>query len=271
MSHPLPVRTRRATTVAALTTVIALLAVLVAGPASAHPFFRGGEAPVDSLASLTLAMAHGCASETAGGGEPTTEVSMEVPAWMRVVEVVPPAGWRVGLEEADGRVEVVTWTADVADEPAPEFDLDVVVSGDVGDERFVRIFQACGDLVERWVGTPDEPADDPAVRLTLIAADPDRPAPPEPAPEPEPEAGADGGDDDGAAVADTDDAPGDDGDAAGEEPGADDEPAVDAAAADPASGEGAAGWLVPVAVMVVLLAVGATLLARRARAGKPTA
>lgn len=182
--RPISVRAVRRAAVLALG-----LLLVVAGPASAHPFFRGGEVPVDSLATLTLALAHGCASETDGEGHPTTDVALEVPDWLRIVDVPDPDGWIVELETADdGRVEVVNWMDDGGAEPAPEFDLDVVAQGEVGEERYVSVFQACDDIIHRWVGTPDEPADEPAIRLTLIAADPDSPAPPEEEPEPaEPE------------------------------------------------------------------------------------
>lgn len=181
--HPTSVRAVRRAVVLALG-----LLLVFAGPATAHPFFRGGEVPVDSLATLTLALAHGCASETSGEGDPTTDVALEVPDWLRIVDVPEPEGWIVELETADdGRVEVVNWIDDGGAEPAPDFDLDVVAQGEVGDERYVSVFQACDDFVYRWVGTPDEPADDPAIRLTLVAADPDSPAPPEQELEPEPE------------------------------------------------------------------------------------
>lgn len=165
-----------------------LVAVLVmAVPAAAHPFFRGGEAPVDSLATLTLDLAHGCASETAGEGDPTDEVALEVPGWMRVVAVDEPEGWTVDVEVDDeGFAAVVVWEDAGGAEPAPAFDLDVVVDGEPGEERFVSVFQACDDVQYRWIGTPDAPADDPAVRLRLIDADPDAPAP-DPAPIVEPE------------------------------------------------------------------------------------
>ncbi len=164
----------------------AALSSLLAGPALAHPFVRGGEVPVDSLATLTLAMAHGCGSEDGGQGESTTEVALEVPDWMRVVDVPAEDGWAVTLTTADdGHVEVVTWTADGADEPAPDFDLDVVVTGEVGEVRHLPVFQGCAEGSYRWIGTPDEPADEPAVRVTLAAADPDSAPPPEPVAPPE--------------------------------------------------------------------------------------
>lgn len=187
MLHPRTLFTRTLPRAVPLALVVMLL---VATAAAAHPFVRGGEAPVDSLASLELNMAHGCILDGGGhshgeaeaDGEPTTDVSLEVPSSMRIVEVPEVDGWEVELEtDADGTVEVVTWTATTAVEPAPEFLLDVVIDGQPGDELFLRVFQACDDFIYRWVGTPDDPADDPAIRLTLTEPDPDRPAPdPEP-------------------------------------------------------------------------------------------
>jgi uncharacterized protein YcnI len=231
--------------------------LLLATPAGAHPFFRGGEAPVDSLASLTLAMAHGCGSETSGGGDPTTEVSMEVPDWMRIVEVPGDDGWTIELEAtADGRVEVVTWTADGAQEPAPDFDLDVVVTGEVGDERFVRVLQACDGFVYRWVGTPDEPADDPAIRLVLVAADPDRPAPPEPEPDPEPEPEPEPEPGPGPdAEPEPEDAPDPAADEDAATDGDDVDDPADAAAAADGSGSASSFWV------ILVVALGATALA----------
>ena len=166
-----------------------VLMLAVAAPAAAHPFVRGGEVPVDSLVPLTLAMAHGCGGES-GEGSPTSEVSLEVPQWMRIVEVPAKEGWAIEREtDADAEVGVVTWSNDDPVEPAPEFDLEVVVTGEPGQERFLKLFHGCVDGEHRWVGTPEEPAEDPAVRVTLAAGDPERPAP-EAAEEP----GAEGGD-----------------------------------------------------------------------------
>ena len=155
--------------------------LLLAVPAAAHPFIQGGDAPVDSLASLTLDLAHGCSADGdahGDGEEPTTEVALEVPEEMRITEVPDVEGFEVELEaDGDGRVEVVTWIATTSTAPAPELPFDAVLSGDPGDEIFLRVFQACDDLSYRWVGTPDAPAEDPAVRLTLTEADPDNPAP----------------------------------------------------------------------------------------------
>ena len=168
--------------------LLALAATLLfAVPAAAHPFIQGGEVPVDSLAGLVLDLAHGCQADDDGHAhgegeeEPTTEVALEVPEGMRVVEVPEVEGFEVDTEVGDdGEVEVVTWSATTATEPAPQLPFDAVISGEPGDEVYLKVFQGCGDLSYRWVGTPDEPADDPAVRLSLTDPDPDSP-PPDPA------------------------------------------------------------------------------------------
>lgn len=191
--HPAPaVATPRRRGVAAVV-LGALLSLAVALPAAAHPFLRGGgEVPVDSLAAITLDLAHGCGSEASGAGQDTLEVALEAPDWLRVVSVAEHPGYVHDLEVDQGRVVVVTWEAAAAPEPAPAFDLDVVASGTPGETRHLAVFQGCADAAYRWIGTPDEPADDPAINVRLVAADPDRPAPPpEPIEEPDPEGEAD--------------------------------------------------------------------------------
>jgi len=176
---------RSLTVIARGAALTASAVLLIAAPALAHPFVAGGgRVPVQSLATIELDLAHGCGVESAGTGPDTDEVALEVPAWLRVVDVPQPEGWTVTVEHAtDGRPDalgVVVWAATTGAEPAPRFALDVVVDGEAGETRYLRVSQRCGDLVERWIGTPDEPAAQPAVRLRLEPADPDRPAPPLP-------------------------------------------------------------------------------------------
>lgn len=178
-------------TVAARTALVAAVTValvtLSVGAAWAHPFVRGGQAPVDSLAELTLAMAHGCGTEQAGGGEPTLEVAVEFPDGVRVVGAEAPEGWQVGF--SDEPTAVIEWQAIEARDPAPDLTFQAVFSGSPGDEIYLKVFQGCDGFSYRWIGTPDEPASDPAIRVVLTEADPDSPPPPveEPAQEPEPE------------------------------------------------------------------------------------
>jgi uncharacterized protein YcnI len=152
--------------------------LLLALPAGAHPFIRGGEAPVDSIATVALAMGHGCGTEDSGGGDPTLEIALEVPEEVRIVEVADDPSYDHEFEATDdGRIEIITWTAIAEGEPAPDVEFDAVFAGEPGDEVYLRVFQGCDDFAYRWIGTPDDPADDPAVRVTLVAADADRPAP----------------------------------------------------------------------------------------------
>lgn len=159
----------------------AVMVLLVAGPAAAHPFVEGGgEIPVDSLATITVDLAHGCASEAEGEGDDTTDVAVLVPDWMRVVDVPDADGWIVELEtDDDGALEVVSWTDDGGATPAPTFDLDVVASGTAGESDYLGAYQACDDFEYRWIGTPDEPAEDPAINVNFVEADADNPPPPE--------------------------------------------------------------------------------------------
>ncbi|GGI02930.1 hypothetical protein [Egicoccus halophilus] len=154
--------------------------LLLAAPAAAHPYVQGGELPVDSLATMTLDLAHGCGGHDADEEAPTLEVALEVPDWLRVVEVADVDDYATEVEAGTpGGGGTVVWTATGDGVPAPAFDLDVVASGEPGEERWLGVFQACEETSYRWVGTPEEPADDPAIGVTLTEADPDSPPPPE--------------------------------------------------------------------------------------------
>jgi uncharacterized protein YcnI len=253
--------------------------LLVAGPAGAHPFVRGGEAPVDSVAPISLAMAHGCGTEDSGGGEPTLEVALEVPDEMRVVSVTEDPAYEHDLAtDADGRVDVVTWTATGDGEPAPDLDLEAVFTGEVGDEVYLRVFQGCDGFAYRWIGTPDDPADDPAVRVTLVDPDPEAPAPPEDEPTPAELEAAPTPEED--ALEDLDDtvdasAGADDADTAGEDTAAGDDedvadPGVDATelGTEGAAAEtdgGGAPWLVLLVAVLLVAGLGALLVYRSRR------
>jgi hypothetical protein len=251
--------------------------LLLAVPASAHPYIQGGEAPVDSLANLVLDLAHGCAIDDGGHShgegpeEPTTEVALEVHEQMRIVDVPDVDGFDVDLEtDDDGNVEVVVWTATTSTDPAPELPFDAVFSGEPGDELYLRVFQGCEDLSSRWVGTPDEPADEPAVRLLLVEADPDNPPPPE-----EELAGGDAApdEDDEAAAAPTEDATAEEDGV--DEGGTEDDEADDPAAEEPAETQTAPAtvpddtqdspllWIIVVLVAAALLLAAILALRRR--------
>ncbi len=257
---------------AALLAPVALLVLVL--PATAHPFVQG-DAPVDSLAQVTLAMAHGCGTEDAGGGDPTMEIAMEVPETVRVVEVPDVQGYAGETEQdEDGRIEVVTWTATDGGQPAPELRFDAVFSGEPGDEVFLKVFQGCDGFAYRWIGTPDEPADDPAIRVVLTQPDPDSPAPePDtaPAPETDPDEGTDTVPDDRtddpeeAAEPDPADDSTDDGSDSDDAADAttDDADTLDAAAEDPE--EGGANVVVIATIALLLIVTIAAVIGTRSR------
>jgi uncharacterized protein YcnI len=271
MHVSLPPRLWRRGTLGAL-----VVTVLVALPAAAHPFVRGGEVPVDSVATITLAMAHGCGTEDSGGGDPTTEIALEVPDQLRVVEVAEDPEYSAAYEVGDdGRIEVITWTATGEGEPAPDLEFDAVLTGEVGDEVYLRVFQGCEGFAYRWIGTPDDPADDPAVRVTLVEADAAAPPPPPdeatpaeveaaPGPDaPEDEATEDEAPEDDS-IADTDSEADVDGEVGADD--ATDDAAVDLEADAAGGGDEGGGLpvLVPIVVALVLAGLG-VVLARRSR------
>lgn len=252
--------------------VAVVLVLLVATPGSAHPSVRGGVLPVDSRATLTLVTGHGCSPEHGGPEAPTTAVVLEVPDWLRVVEVPAAAPWKIAVdpgEPAAGTAGTVTWATDEPAVTAPDLDLAVVVSGTDGETRYLRVVQRCGELTERWVGTPDEPADQPAVEVRLVAADPDAPPPPDPAPDAAPEASSGASDDAAAAPGGNplDDEPGEDG--AGDDAPAEDAPAddpTDLAATPGDAGDEPAGWWLGLLLVFAVVPLAIVLGRRRVHA-----
>lgn len=167
-----------------------LLVLLSATAAAAHPFITdGATVPAGSLTTMTIAMGHGCGSEGEGGGDPTLEVALQVPDEVSYIEPRDTDGYDSSVEtDAGGSPEVVVWTATEEGVAAPAVSMDIVIDGAEGDEVFLKVFQGCDGFEYRWIGTPDEPADQPAVALTLGPTDPGSPPPPPAAPEPAAEA-----------------------------------------------------------------------------------
>lgn len=256
MSTPAPRTHPRRRPVALLAGLLAWL-LLPASAASAHPFVAGGgELPVDSLVEITLQIAHGCGEEADGEGADTVEVALEVPEWLRIVEVADHGGYDHDVEVSDGRTAVVTWRDAGGAEPAPAFDLSVVADGEVGATRYLRVFQGCDDVSYRWIGTPDDPADDPAIRVELTPADPDRPAPPrEEVAEPEPGEPEEGPEDEETSTEPPDDASSDPAD--DPEVRASEEPDAGAEADDDgADDDGLPRWLLPALAAAAVIGLG---------------
>ncbi len=256
----------------ALLLAVALL-LLVVAPAAAHPGVRGGELPVDSLATMTLATYHGCGTHDDAEEEATTGLTLEVPDWLRVVDV-PADGWDLTLERDDtGRLEAVTWQDDDPTTIAPDVDLEVVVTGEPGETRYLRVIQTCGELTDRWIGTPDDPADQPAVRVELGEPDPDAPPPPpEDAPAPDDTATEEDTTEDVAdateeATPATEEADDLAVDTVEEAEGTADDATLDASPATADDDTGIGGWLVAAAAVAAALAGFAWSRKRRGGAG----
>ncbi len=255
---------RRPLTVTAVAT--ALLLALGVASASAHPFVTdGATAPAGSLTTLTLAMAHGCGTEDDAGGDPTTEVALEVPDAFTYLAADDQDGYEVSTEGGeDGAVpEVVVWTATDGGVPAPELRFDVVVDGQPGDEVYLRVFQGCDGFEYRWIGTPDDPAEDPAVLLTLGDPDPDAPEPPAPPVEAPADPGTDADEPDAEVTEDPNVDAVEDGDAA---TGVDELPTE-----PPEDGGGIPSWVWILGGALLLAAVGGLIGSRRRPVLDPTA
>lgn len=251
-----------------VTAAAAALLVVASSPAAAHPGFTdGATAPAGSLTTLTLAMAHGCGAEDDEAGAPTVEIAIEVPDAFSHVEPQDVDGYEATTDGEEGAVpEVVTWTATDGGVPAPEVVLEAVVDGVPGDVVYVPVFQGCDGDAYRWVGTPDEPADDPAVVLTLTEPDPDAPppAPEEPAIEP-----------DDPAPTGTDDGTADDEVSAEDDTAEDGDPeatTVEDLPTEPPEDEGGGlGWIPIVLGAIVLAGLGGMLAMRRRPIADPAA
>lgn len=278
---------RPARSLARATGVAAAMVVFTATGALAHPFITdGATVPAASLTTMTLEMGHGCGDEADGGGDPTLEVGMEVPGEVSYIEPLDTDGYEANVEaDADGRPEVVTWTATDGGVAAPAVPMDLVVDGEEGDELLLKVFQGCEGFEYRWIATPDEPADEPAVALTLGPVDPDAPAPPtnEPAPSPTDEDAEEDTQDPSDEVAsggahdaaEDGEASGDDGSGAAPDVEPDDEVSdedEDEAAAAPADDGDSGPSLLWIAIGLILLLIITAIIAmqkRRRADGRP--
>lgn len=144
----------------------AIMTLLPAAAALAHPSFNPNAIPPGEAIEVDLVVPHGCAP---GGGMPdgdalpTVELDLEHPEG---VTIVPGEvdGWDV---EDDG--EAIVWTdAGGATTDPITFPLTLTVDGEVGDSVYLNAFQLCegGDSF-RWIGTPEVEADFPAVLVEL--------------------------------------------------------------------------------------------------------
>ncbi len=156
---------------AIVTTTVAAGLLLLPAVASAHPAFNPSELPPGQSIESTLVIPHGCApgggmpetGDDGGGAEPTTELALQHSDRV-TVEPQEVTGWEVA---DDG--EAWVWsddggaTTDVIELPVVLI-IDEAVA--TGDAIYLRAYQECADGSSfQWVGTPDEDATYPAIKL----------------------------------------------------------------------------------------------------------
>lgn len=166
------------------------MALAIAGPAAAHVTANPSEAPSDSFFKTNFRVGHGC------DGEPTTEVSVQIPGTVSSVHPQVVAGWDIDTKigELDEPIEnhgetitegvrEITWTA--TDEGLPdahmqEFGVSMKLpAGDADEPLWFPFVQKCpkGGSHE-WIEIPDSveewgDKESPAPYVVLSAAEGD--------------------------------------------------------------------------------------------------
>jgi MYXO-CTERM domain-containing protein len=224
------------------------LTLVTAGAAWAHPAFNPNEVPGGEAVETDLVIPHGCNPQGGmpeeGAATATTRFELQLSDAVASFEAGEVDGWEVSREG-----EVVTWT-DAGGATTDPITLPVTLSlaGDSGDELYLKGYQECaegGDF--RWIGTPDEEAEFPAVKLTLTSGAVGT----APVTEDHSAHGGDMGSEDMAGMDDptSEDAPSD---------------AGTTLAAEDAASDDDAGAVVPIVIgLLVLVVAGAAVLLRR--------
>lgn len=224
-----------------------VFSMMLVAPAAAHVTANPDTAAADSYSMFGLRVAHGCEDS------PTTEVAVQIPSGIVSATPEQMPGWTAStvtgeLDEpyeshgemvSEGVVEVV-WTADAGNAlPSDQF-LDFGLSvrlGDIDEQTlYLPTVQTCEDGEHPWIEIPGEDEewndlDSPAPYLEVVAGGGDH----------------NHGDDD--ATGTTDDA---------------DDPAGSVAVAADGEDNGASNWIsIVIAVVALLVAIGAFVGSRR--------
>ncbi|MGH2750927.1 MAG: YcnI family protein [Actinomycetota bacterium] len=153
---------RRIIVVAAAT----LMALAIAGPASAHVTANPSEAPSDSFFKTNFRVGHGC------DGAPTTEVSLQLPGTVTSVHPQVVAGWDIETKigELDEPIELhgetitegvreIIWTATdggLPDDYMQEFGVSMrLPAEDAGEPLWFPFVQECPKGSHEWIEIPD--------------------------------------------------------------------------------------------------------------------
>ncbi len=155
--------------------------------ASAHVSLEAKQAKVGGSYKAIFGVPHGCE------GQPTTEVSIDIPEGVIGVKPMPKPGWTLTLQKgpyarsykfhhgepkAEG-VKRVTWSGgSLPDEYFDQFVLSTFVAGelDPGKPLFFPVTQKCATGEQRWSEVPAEGQDahslaHPAPMLVLVGGD----------------------------------------------------------------------------------------------------
>ena len=172
-----------------LRVVVAGLICLVTActTASAHVALEAKQAKVGASYKAVFGVPHGCE------GQPTTEVSIDIPEGVIGVKPMPKAGWTLALQKgayartykfhhgetkSEG-VKRVTWSGgSLADEYFDQFVLSTFVAGELepGSTIFFPVTQKCATGEQRWSEIPAEGQDahslaHPAPGVVLVGGD----------------------------------------------------------------------------------------------------
>ena len=168
----------------------ALMAIAIAGPASAHVTATPNEGPAGGFFKTSFRVGHGC------DGKPTTKISMQVPGNVSSVHPQVVTGWdiKTRIGELDEPIEShgetitegvreITWTATDAGLPdafMQEFGVSMALpDGEAGEPLWFPFVQECpGGDSHDWIEIPDSveewgDLEAPAPYVVLTAAEGD--------------------------------------------------------------------------------------------------
>lgn len=154
--------------------VLALVLILAtAAAASAHPSFNPNRLPAGEAVDAVLVVPHGCNPEGGmpddGAASPTVVLDLQLTDEITAFEPHDIEGWRIE-RVSDG--EVVRWTATDGGTTEPiELPITITLEGPVDEELYLAAFQECEEGSFRWIGTPEQEAEFPAVKLTTTAGE----------------------------------------------------------------------------------------------------
>lgn len=144
--------------------VLAVAALLVAVPASAHVGVNPRESKLGATETYTLRV-------PSEGGKTTTQVVLDVPEGVTVVSVSAPEGARHEEKKVGDRVVQVTWTIEIKAGAVAQLSF-VAKNPTQGDSIIWKVHQKYSDdTVSDWVGPAGSRAPAPVTRLVAAVKD----------------------------------------------------------------------------------------------------